>query len=84
MLVFWFFLWRVIWISLLIDVLEENVIHSIETMFGDYKICNSMDDKVPCHRACATELTLYSVICIITRYMRRNPVVSPVPLNLAA
>ena len=48
------FLWRVIWISLLIDVLEENLIHSFETIFGDYKIVIFMDDKkVP-----VTELAL--------------------------
>ena len=37
----------IIWIRLLIDVLEKNLIHSIETILGDYKICMVMDDKCP-------------------------------------
>ena len=52
MLVFWLFVEGIIWISLLFDVLEENLIQSIENILGDYKICIVMDDKVPCHRLC--------------------------------
>ena len=58
MLVFWLFVEGIIWISSLIDVLEEYLIHYIETILGD-KICIVMDDKVPCHRACTIECHRY-------------------------
>ena len=79
MLVVWR-LWRVIWISLLIDILEENLLHSIETIFGD-NIFMFMDDKVPCHIACTIECHLYH-----NEIHERveDSVVSPVPLILAA
>ena len=53
------FFWSVIWISLLIDVLKENLIHSIEIIFGDYKICIFTDEKVPCHRSWNIECHMY-------------------------